>query len=106
MIPPAERRVRELFRKVEGANRAPAWLYAAPGVAWWLFLLSVVGTGGVVEPTARLIGMMAAIPILILTCVAVVFGLLSLALLQVTIGPRLVVCAINLSGPLFLFAGW
>ncbi|MFI5403415.1 MAG: hypothetical protein ACHQ1G_10790, partial [Planctomycetota bacterium] len=75
------------------------------GVAWWLFLLTVVWSAGGVEPTARLIGMMAVIPILILTCVAVVFGLVSLGLLRVMFRWRLLLCAINLSGPVFLFVG-
>lgn len=91
------------MRDAEAADGPPPYLYAAPGIAWWLFWLYLAVAHRGTE-TAGLVGMLAVLPVLLLTCVAAVFGLFALALLRISVGQRLAVCAVNLSGPILVFA--
>ncbi|HEX5136923.1 MAG TPA: hypothetical protein VFY93_08130 [Planctomycetota bacterium] len=101
----SERHVRQVLAKAEERDRAPAYLFAAPGVTWWLsWLYLTLARSGAEEPARQLIGFLNTIPVMILSCVAVAFGLCALALLRVGVGRRLLLCAVNVSGPIWLLA--
>jgi hypothetical protein len=97
--------VRQVLRRAEAKERAPAYLFAAPGVAWWMFWLYLaLAHSGTEETARRLIGFLSAIPVLVLSCVAAAFGLGALALLRTGVAQRLVLCVVNISGPIWLLA--
>ena len=97
--------VRQLFRKAEEQARAPAYLFAVPGLAWWLaysYFRWVIR--GMDHATGFGAGMIAAIPLLVLSFVAATFGVGALAMPRIGIGYRLLLFAVNVSGPFLMFA--
>ena len=99
--------VRQLLRKAEEKERAPAYLHAAPGIPWWtLWLYFFFRLTGGRDPTAirGLAAIVTVLPMLMLSFVTVAFGLASLVLMRVGLGYRLLLFAINVSGPMLMLA--
>jgi hypothetical protein len=98
--------VRQLIRTAEEKEGAPAYLRATPGILWWVLYLYFFHLTGGRDPTAvqGLGGIVAAVPLLLLSFVTVVYGIAVLVTVRARLGPNLLVFAINVSGPMLMLA--